>query len=399
MLSAPLELGLYVHVPFCARHCDFCAFYQEAPRRGDIDRYLDGVVRELEAAQLDRPVDTVFWGGGTPGLLPPADLERLGRAVLRACGGQPIEWTVEMAPSTVRADRLAVLKGLGVTRISMGVQSFNEELLHSLGRLHTRAQVFNAIDTVRASGISSLNFDLMFALPNQSLAQWHADLDEAIAIAPEHLSTYCLTFEEDTALWVRLSRGLVHRHSEADEAAFYETAWDRLDAAGLRQYEVSNFSRPGHECRHNVATWRMQEWLGVGPSASSQIGNLRFTNKPSLDEWLAGLDAGQPARVDVVPLDGAILATDALVFGLRMNQGVDIAALRDRFPEFDWHRAGQVIEGLVDESLAESDGSQVRLTRQGRLLADQVAVHLMETLEDVQGEAAPAIGPLPGCVG
>ncbi len=390
------DLGLYVHVPFCARHCDFCAFYQEPPKRGDIERYLDGVECELARLCLGRRVDTVFWGGGTPGLLPPPDLERLGRAVLAAGNVAPSEWTVEMAPSMVRPERLAVLRDLGVTRISMGVQSFDEDLLRELGRLHTSEQVYRAIDAVRASGIGNLNLDLIFALPGQTLERWHKDLDRALALAPDHISTYCLTFEDDTALWARLVRGQVRRHSEAEEAAFYETTWDRLDAAGLRQYEVSNFARPGRECRHNIATWRMQEWVGVGPSASSQFAGRRHTNVPSLDGWLAGLDAGRPARVDVVDLSDALLAVDALVFGLRMNAGVDVAELRARIPSFDWNAVDRVARELSAEDLAALEGTRLRLTRRGRLLADQVAVHIMEALETAQESPGGALGMMPG---
>ena len=204
-----MPLGLYVHVPFCATTCDFCAFYQTVPKGAAVARYLEGI--EAEAGLVnwaDRRVATAFWGGGTPGLLKPAELERLGRT-MRLFGGQPAEWTVELAPATVTGDRLAVLKALGVTRISLGVQSFNDGLLDALGRQHTPAQVYRAYELIRAQDFASVNLDLMFALPGQTEEQWRADLDEAMRLAPDHLSTYCLTFEEDTALWVKLSQGKV----------------------------------------------------------------------------------------------------------------------------------------------------------------------------------------------
>lgn len=377
-----MKLGLYLHVPFCARSCDFCAFYQEAPKRSELDRYLDAIDSELASLVLPKPVDTVFWGGGTPGLLPAADLERLGRAVLEACKGTPAEWTVEMAPSTVKADKLEVLKGLGVTRISMGVQSFDESLLQSLGRLHTTAQVLKAIELVRAAGFHSLNIDLMFALPNQSLNQWEADLEKAVSLGTDHISTYCLTFEEDTALWVRLNKGQVKRQSEADEVAFYERCWDIMEAAGLHQYEVSNFARIGHECQHNLDTWHMQEWIGVGPSASSQFGGSRFTNVPDLDRWQASVFGGNIERVDEVALDDQILGADALIFGLRLNRGVDLRALAERFPGTDWALVKQFVDNLLEEGLAELSEGFLRLTRAGRLVADKVAVHLVEALDE-----------------
>jgi oxygen-independent coproporphyrinogen-3 oxidase len=227
---------------------------------------------------------------------------------------------------------------------------------------------------LRAAGFDNLNIDMMFALPGQSFEQWETDLREAIATGPEHISTYCLTFEEDTPLWLRLSKGLTTKRGEEDEALFYERTWEILGGAGLAQYEVSNFARPGRECVHNLNTWRMQEWLGAGPSASSQFAGRRWTNVASLDEWLDGLDNGTPALTDVVELDEQILATDALVFGLRMTAGVNLAELERRFPTYDWTSARALIQNLCGEDLAELNGETLRLTPKGRLLTDQIGV-------------------------
>ena len=199
-------LGLYVHVPFCAHTCDFCGFYQEAPDRAGLQEYLDTVGQEVAASPPPRPVQTVFFGGGTPGLLMPKDLLRLGKALAPYLDPAGVEWTVEMAPSTVKADKVAALLEMGANRISMGVQSFQPRLLEALGRRHDLRQIYRAIDTLRAGGIRNLNLDLIFAIPGQSANDWEADLKELIAVGPEHVSTYCLTFEEDTALWLRLRR-------------------------------------------------------------------------------------------------------------------------------------------------------------------------------------------------
>ena len=371
------NLGIYVHVPFCARHCEFCAFFEQAPLRHDIDRYLDGAVRELATLNLPRRADTVFWGGGTPGLLLPRDMEKLGCATIDAAGGKPSEWTVEMTPATMRPERLHMLRDMGVTRISMGVQSFDENILRALGRIHTVKQVYDAIDAARAAGFDNLNLDMMFALPGQSFEQWETDLKRAIAAGPEHISTYCLSFEEDTPLWLRLQRGQTHKRSADEEADFYENTWAILEEAGLAQYEVSNFARTGRECVHNLNTWRMQEWVGVGPSASSQWHMRRYTNIPSLDEWLAGLNSGKPALKDVVALDENTLATDCIVFGLRMVRGVNFDELRVQYPAYDWVHATEWAKCLVDEDLALFDGRILRLTSKGRLVADEVALSIM----------------------
>jgi oxygen-independent coproporphyrinogen-3 oxidase len=373
-LSRQSALGLYVHVPFCARRCEFCAFYEVPPRRADVERYLACAERELAELHLPRRAETVFWGGGTPSILAPADLERLAGATLGASGGTPEEWTVETTPATCRADRLAVLKNSGVTRVSIGVQSFDEAILAGLGRLHTTAQVSEAIGAVRAAGIGNLNLDLMFALPGQTLEEWERDLRTAIAAGPEHISTYCLTIEESAPLFARLARGRLSRRTPDEEAAFYERTWDLLEAAGYRQYEVSNFARPGYECVHNLNTWRMREWAGVGPAAASQLGLRRYANAANLARWAEGVEKGAPARTDEVILDEATLATDAVVFGLRMVEGVDLAELAARFPSHDWAEVARKASELEGQGLAEFDGRSLRLTRRGRLLADEVAL-------------------------
>ncbi len=373
--AAPL--GLYVHVPFCAATCDFCAFYQVKPTADGIDRFLAGIVNEAALVAWPRPVDTVFWGGGTPGLLAPAALRRLGEQVLSVCGGQPVEWTVEMAPASVTPARLAVLKELGVTRISMGVQSFQPAWLEALGRIHSREQILQAYERVRAAGFASVNLDLMFALPGQTEAEWLADVAEAVALRPDHLSTYCLTFEEDTALWVKLSQGRVKLDPE-NEARLYETTWEALAAAGYAQYEVSNFARPGHACRHNLNTWAMHEWVGLGPSAASQHAGWRGANVSDLAGWLDHLAAGRRMTEDRVALSPVQLVEDALIFGLRMNAGVDLADWRARCPEAPWGGIDAVMGRLAEDGLADVAGDRVRLTTRGRLLADAVGLEVME---------------------
>ena len=372
--NGPMPSG-YLHIPFCASSCDFCAFYQEQPERPKIEGFLSSIEAEMAQSGLTGGIDTAFWGGGTPGLLPAEDLGRLGQSMVRALG-HPMEWTVELAPSSVRADKLSALKAAGVTRVSMGVQSFDPTTLEALGRRHSVKQVRDAWQLVREAGFASVNLDLIFAVPGQDEARWESDLREAVRLGPDHISTYCLTFEEDTAMFVKLSKGKVRIDRDL-ETRLYRRTWELLADAGYAQYEISNFARPGHECRHNLATWDMGEWVGFGPSASSQHAGRRWTNVSDLERWSKGVAARKPAIEQVVDLSPALLLCDALVFGLRMNRGVEPATLAARF-RTELPGGWDVLAGrLAEEGLATWDGRVLALTLEGRLVADAVGLEVM----------------------
>jgi len=387
--AATGPLGLYVHVPFCASTCDFCAFYQTKPTAAAIEGFLMGVETEAALVPWERGATTVFWGGGTPGLLAASDLARLAASVRERTAGAPDEWTVELAPGSVTAQRLAALREAGVTRVSLGVQSFQPALLDALGRQHSVAQVHRAYDRIRAAGFGSVNLDLMFALPGQTAETWALDVRAAVALAPDHLSTYCLTFEEDTALWVRLSQGRVAL-DPAREAGLYESAWDQLGSAGYAQYEISNFARPGHECLHNINTWRMGEWVGLGPSAASQHSGWRGANVADLGEWGRRVARAERMTEDRTRLTPGLLAEDSLIFGLRMNCGVDLGGLRARFPGAPWGEIDSRIGRLNGEGLTETSGASLRLTARGRLLADAVGGEFVRISTDPAGRQTQA---------
>lgn len=372
-------LGLYGHVPFCSSTCDFCAFYQVQPKRDDIRHFMAGMKREIDLVPPGRRADNIFWGGGTPGLLPAEDLESLAAEFTRAAGGPVTEWTIELAPSSVRKDKLDALKRAGVTRVSMGVQSFDDLTLDALGRRHSPKQIYAAWDLVREAGFASANLDLIFAIPGQDEARWRRDLAEAARLAPDHISTYCLTYEEDAALYLKLAKGEVNI-DPAREAALYRATWSTLADLGYAQYEVSNFARPGHACRHNLNTWRMNEWLGYGPAAASQFGGRRFQNPADLALWLDGLTSGAPVRTEVVELTPRQLFADALLFGLRLNEGVDLRRCSERFGLPVPPRLDTYLAGLADEHLLLRDGDTIRLTDDGRLLADAIGAEAGEKL-------------------
>jgi len=375
-LLAGAPLGVYVHVPFCSTACDFCAFYQEQGDRQAILDYLAGIEREAALAAVSKPADTFFWGGGTPSLLKAEDLRRLGAAASGAFGKPAREWTVELAPSSVRADKLAALRELGVTRVSLGAQSFDGRLLESLGRQHTPRQLEKALELALAGGFASVNLDLIFAIPGQTEVQWRADLRGALGSGIDHLSTYCLTFEEDTALYVKLSQGNVSI-DEAREQAYYEIAWEETRAAGFAQYEIANYARPGKRCLHNMNTWAMGEWIGLGPSAASQSAGWRSANPPDLAKWRADLDSGRRGSGERTALSAAGLLEDALIFGLRMNEGVDPEELERRYGRALPAPARRALDWLEELRLLAWNGGRLRLTPRGRMLADAIGAELL----------------------
>lgn len=383
-------LGLYVHVPFCGNACDYCAFYKEAPKRESIDAWLRGIEREAELVPLPRPANTFFIGGGTPGILTAHDFERLGAVLLKANHGKtPQEWSVEMAPSSVRPDKMRALANIGVNRISMGVQSFDAETLALLGRRHAPKKIFSAYETIRAAGFSNVNLDLIFSVPGEKPSRWHADIAQAVALTPEHLSTYCLMLEEEAPLLMRLQQSPHFDPTEKSpdrEAELYLETWEKLAAAGYAQYEIANHARNGNVCMHNLNTWCMHEWLGYGPAAASQCFGKRFANPGNLAHWLDGLTNGVPARVDEVALDGEMLFADALIFGLRLNEGVNLSALAERFlgeasvpATLKALKASLNDEGYLCEK-SEKSPDLLALNARGRLVADAIAEAVLEAL-------------------
>lgn len=381
-------LGIYVHVPFCGNACDYCAFYKEAPRRESIEAWLDGVERELKLVPFPRHADTFFIGGGTPGILTARDFERLGKMLLAANGGKaPLEWSTEMSPASVRKEKMQALSDTGVNRISLGVQSFDAETLALLGRRHEPKKFFSAYETIRDAGFTNVNLDLIFSVPGEKSSRWHADLCRAISLAPEHLSTYCLMLEDDAPLLARLKQSPAFDPAEKSperEAELYLQTWEKLAAAGYAQYEIANHALAGRRCLHNLNTWRMHEWIGYGPAAASQCFGKRFTNPPDLARWLEGLTDGVPARCDIVELNATMLFADAVIFGLRLNDGVDLRELSRRFLGTDAPPAPlmQLKNRLKEENYLSASSRKsefiLALNARGRLVADAVAEAVLE---------------------
>lgn len=371
------NFGIYVHVPFCAAPCGYCRFYKRVPTGDDIREYVKICSRELELLADSPgflPPDTIFWGGGTPSILPESAFEKLASAFGRF--PKPREWTIEVSPSTISREKLSLYRQAGVTRISLGVQSFDEGVLRSLGRAHSLKSTLEAIDAVAETGFDNFSIDLIFGAKGQTEEMWRADLRRAAKCPVNHISAYCLEFENGTSFCGGIPEGdeIQKREREGD---FFEIAMDELPALGFKQYEISNYARPGGECLHNLSTWNMAQWVGIGPSAASQFGGFRYRNSPNFSKWKSCVESGKFAREDIVVLDDEEMFSSALIFGLRMGVGVDMDILGMRFPRADRQRYEKPLEFLSSEGLIERDGARVRLTRSGKMLADSVAVELL----------------------
>jgi oxygen-independent coproporphyrinogen-3 oxidase len=371
------SLGMYVHVPFCSTTCDFCAFYQERPSKKGFDLFFSGLKREMDHFSPPHSFSTVFIGGGTPGLLGPEQIVRLGEIIHTQNVENLIEWSVEIAPSEITPDKLKIFKEIGVTRISLGVQTFNPQLMKELGRAHEVDRALSAYSLIREAGFSSVNIDLLFGAPGQSLEMWEEDLKRAVQLDPDHISTYCLTFEEDTALFVKLSEGKVKINPEK-EATFYEKAWEFLPQHGYPQYEISNYAKPGKTCLHNINTWAMNDWIGYGPSAATQYQGVRRKNLANVEEWAKQWEQSEEGDfAEFEELQPHDLANDAVLFGLRMNQGIELDEIGQKFKmdELYFAEIESFFHKLQAAGMMEKANTW-KLTGKGRILADAIAKEL-----------------------
>lgn len=382
-MSLPQEIprAAYVHVPFCAHRCGYCDFTLVARRDDLIGGYLEGLERqiasfpELQAGPVE--VDTLFFGGGTPTHLPPRELERLLTLIRRTFRLAPDgEFSVEANPSGLSPEKLDLLQGGGVTRISLGVQSFEQSELQLLERDHSAREIETVFGQLRERW-SNLSLDLIFAIPGQTLAGWERNLERAVSLGPDHISAYGLTYERGTAFWSKQSKGLLSAADQDLELRMYEMAMDRLAAEGYPQYEISNYARPGFECRHNQVYWRAEPFYGFGPGAASFLGNARRLNHRSVTTWIRKVLAGESPIADEEILSPEDRARDAVLVGLRLVRGIEIAPFRERFGFDLLELGGEAAPRFLDRGWLEIVDGSLRLTRSGRCFADTVVAEFL----------------------
>jgi oxygen-independent coproporphyrinogen III oxidase len=372
--------SLYIHVPFCAQKCAYCAFFSEAASGELINRYVAALVRELEFVAHDLQLKTIFFGGGTPSLLNLRQWEKILRTMekLNLPGVQ--EFTVECNPATVSPDKAKLLRDFGVNRISMGVQSLDEKLLERLGRIHSREMVFKSFDILRHAGFENVNLDLMFAIPTQTMEIWRATLTEVIAMQSEHLSSYEVIYEDDTPLFAQLQAG----EFSVDEnlaCEMYEELISSATRNGFQQYEIANFARgklssekiPAYACKHNVNYWRGGSFYGLGPSATGYIRGVRTKNWANTQLYCEQLEKGKRAIESSEELPPLKRAGETAAFGLRMNAGWPFEEFQ-RATNFDLRNEWDAeMNRLAERGWAARDANRFHLTQQGLRFADSAA--------------------------
>ncbi len=373
------EYAVYVHVPFCRRKCGYCSFISCAYREQAIPAYADSLCHEITTRADGGTAGTVFFGGGTPSLLSLEQVSDILSAVQKGFRLQTdAEISLEANPGTVDTGYLAGLRRMGVNRLSLGVQSFNDEELALLGRIHDAAGARAALADARAAGFMNVNLDFIYGLPGQTEARWRRTLEEAVSLHPEHLSLYALTLDEGTPLYTAVEKGDAPTPDPDAAAGHYELAEDMLKSSGYVHYEISNWALPGYECRHNLVYWHNEPYFGFGAAAHSSLGGHRLANTGDLDAYIAS--GGDAVEMDeTIPLP--LCRAETLILGLRLVRGIDVAGMSARLGMDIRGEYGGVFRDMEQAGLMERDNGFIRLTRRGRLLGNEVFWRLLPETE------------------
>ena len=385
--TAP-PLAIYVHIPFCVRHCAYCDFntYVEKAQSAVVHATVEAICRdiaqagrELEATASgsrllgERPVRTIFFGGGTPTFLEGTQLERIVRAISDHFAILPdVEISSEANPGSSDAARFERMRNAGFNRLSIGVQSFDDTLLVALDRFHTAQEAENALRLARQAGFDNVSLDLMFALPGQTTRLWEDSLERALALGTKHLSLYALTLEAGTRFERLYAGGKLDLPDEDTELEMYERSISLLTQAGFEHYEVSNFARPGFRCRHNLVYWHNEEYLGIGPGAVSYIGGRRWKRERLPARYIQKVNAQADLAVESEHLTPEATLGETIMLGLRLRDGLPLSRLRDRFHIDPLARFAPQLERLTKRGLLTLEADTLRLTHRGLLLANDV---------------------------
>jgi oxygen-independent coproporphyrinogen III oxidase len=374
------KLGLYLHIPFCGSKCPYCDFTSGCYDVSERLAYLDALEAEIRLSPWrGTPAGTLYLGGGTPSELTINELRRLVSALRDTFELQPAEWTLESNPGSVGQAWLEAAREVGFNRISLGFQSLKDRLLLGLGRTHTAALAREGYANARAAGFQNINLDLIFGIPGQTLQDWKSDLEQVLALEPEHLSLYSLTIEPSTEYGRRYAEGRLVVPDEDAAADMFETAMDLTQAAGYHHYEISNYARPGKECAHNLVYWRHEPYLGFGCSAASFMDGVRWTNAPDIRRYSEEALSGSVTRQGEEKLDAQASLAEAVMLRLRTSDGVDLEELGCRFNLDATALFKGTVPFLIGSQLVVQQGDgRILLTRRGKLLADSVCAQFLK---------------------
>lgn len=367
-------LGLYLHIPFCSAICNYCNFNRGLFESGLKDRYVAALEKEIRTSpHAGEPADTVFFGGGTPSLLDPNEIARLVRACREtfALTGDA-EVTLETNPETSTPARMEGFREAGVNRVSFGVQSFREEELRRLGRIHSAERARDAVREARGAGFDNISLDLMMWLPQQSIADWQYNVDVLIEVGPEHASLYLLELYPNAPLKEDMARAGWSLAPDDDAADMYLWSLERLERAGYGQYEISNVARAGWASRHNLKYWQDGSWIGFGCGAHSTRAGVRWKNVSSAEEYIARIHSGQPVVGERRELTRETRLEEALFTGLRLTAGIDAGRLGRQYGKDVWACYGEALGPSIEAGLAIREGTRLRLSREGMLLANEI---------------------------
>ncbi len=370
----PHDIAIYIHVPFCRRKCSYCSFVSYEHRETEIPAYLSALKKELVRRGHGEHVCSIYFGGGTPSLLPAKYVgDILSTISSLFTVDEAAEITIEANPGTIDQVYLTAVRKLGVNRLSLGVQSMKNTELALLERIHTVEDAKEAVRFARGSGFDNLSLDLIYGLPGQTLSDWQHSLDEALAMEPEHLSLYALTLEADTPMWRDMKEGSFPDIDPDLSADQYELAEDILAAHSYGHYEISNWARQGQECRHNLTYWRNLPYLGVGVAAHSYLEGHRLANTKSLDKYLAD-SSGEFSPVPEIneEISPELELAETVILGLRLCEGIDADDMQRRFGIDVLAHYRRQIEAMVGAGLLEQTDRHINLTRRGRLLSNEV---------------------------
>ncbi len=373
------HVGLYVHIPFCQTKCSYCDFNCYAGHNLLIPAYVDALLRELELyGKNGWAAGTLYFGGGTPSLLTPAQVATI---VGTCCSALRLpldaEVTLEANPGTVDEQYFTDMLRAGVNRVSLGVQTFVDADLRRLGRRHTAQGARDAFNAARSAGVKSVSLDLIYGLPGQSLEGWERNLVDALELQPEHVSLYGLTIEEGTPLARQVARGIVEPSEDDLMAAMYETAHRRISSEGLHRYEVSNWALPGHESCHNLVYWKNRPYIGAGAGAHGYLNQVRYSNELLPARYIAAIADGSTSEVEREAIDPALERSETVILGLRLDEGVSAADYQDRYRRDLRLDYASVWSEMEDLGLVQWHGDTACLTERGRLLSNEVFERLL----------------------